>query len=224
VLRAPSNLGVAGGYALGLDYFVVRAFDYAWAMDDDVYPRPDCLTELLAEMQRREGRAIVVPRFFDRITGERDDRDRWGWVGVLIPRSAVAEAGVPDVRLFWGFEEQEYFRDRLPLAGYTPVVCEASQAELILRPETAHRPAWKYYYSARNRVYRALYDRPHLPWRLRLLPLVHALLDDFRRVLTQEDRRVEKFVALVHGCADGVLKRLGKRVEPTTADRPWDAA
>ena len=52
VIWLSDNLGGAGGFEAGMR--AVREdpdhYDYIWIMDDDAYPRPDCLDKLLAQV------------------------------------------------------------------------------------------------------------------------------------------------------------------------------
>lgn len=58
-----SNVGGAGGFCTGIDYAFRANADWIWCMDDDVFPRADCLKELLAEADR-ENIGILAPRRF----------------------------------------------------------------------------------------------------------------------------------------------------------------
>lgn len=58
-----SNVGGAGGFCTGIDYACRANADWIWCMDDDVFPRADCLKELLAEANR-EKIGILAPRRF----------------------------------------------------------------------------------------------------------------------------------------------------------------
>lgn len=44
------NLGGAGGFANGIRLISELDYDYVWIMDDDVFPEPDCLEEILKQM------------------------------------------------------------------------------------------------------------------------------------------------------------------------------
>ena len=43
------NVGGSGGFYTGIDYAYRQGADWIWCMDDDVFPRADCLEQLLAE-------------------------------------------------------------------------------------------------------------------------------------------------------------------------------
>ncbi len=55
------NVGGAGGFARGIEYALDANADWIFCMDDDVFPRPDCLQNLLPEMQDAQV-GIVAPR------------------------------------------------------------------------------------------------------------------------------------------------------------------
>ena len=42
-----ANLGGAGGFNFGLRYAAEAAYEYAWIMDDDAFPKSDCLQKLM---------------------------------------------------------------------------------------------------------------------------------------------------------------------------------
>ncbi|MEQ3237757.1 glycosyltransferase [Bacteroides cellulosilyticus] len=59
------NVGGSGGFYAGIEYAHRRGYDYFWCMDDDVYPRPDCLERLVNAMTDEVG--ITCPK---RIQGD----------------------------------------------------------------------------------------------------------------------------------------------------------
>ena len=56
-----SNVGGAGGFYTGMEYACRAGADWIWCMDDDVFPRADCLEGLLAEAGRSDI-GILAPR------------------------------------------------------------------------------------------------------------------------------------------------------------------
>jgi GT2 family glycosyltransferase len=219
VQRTAENNGPAGGYAAGLERFRGLGYRYAWVMDDDVEPAADALGRLVDEIQRRGDRAVVGPVTRDLNTGE--SWEGWGWWAVLIPRAAVELAGVPDVRLFWGLEDQEYLRDRLPLAGFPLVRCDSAIVPITVRPAARALVPWKRYYLARNVTYRYLYGRSHVPALVRLKSLAAYLREQVGVIWARGRGRPTQYLYLARGVFDGVCGRLGKRVSPGSGDRPW---
>ena len=56
-----TNVGGAGGFYTGMEYARLADADWIWCMDDDVFPRPDCLEQLLLHADR-EDIGILAPR------------------------------------------------------------------------------------------------------------------------------------------------------------------
>lgn len=48
------NLGGAGGFSKGVQLISKLNYDYVWVMDDDVYPDPSCLEEILKQMNNQK--------------------------------------------------------------------------------------------------------------------------------------------------------------------------
>lgn len=55
------NVGGAGGFRTGMSAAFDMDADWIWCMDDDVFPRPECMERLLAEAVR-PGVGILAPR------------------------------------------------------------------------------------------------------------------------------------------------------------------
>lgn len=55
------NVGGSGGFYSGMEYACRLGADWIWCMDDDVFPRPDCLDMLLKEATD-DGIGILAPR------------------------------------------------------------------------------------------------------------------------------------------------------------------
>ena len=56
-----TNVGGAGGFYTGMEYARLADADWIWCMDDDVFPRLDCLEQLLLHADR-EDIGILAPR------------------------------------------------------------------------------------------------------------------------------------------------------------------
>lgn len=54
------NVGGSGGFHTGIGKAFERGTDWIWCMDDDVFPRPGCLEELLRQAEKT-GAGIVAP-------------------------------------------------------------------------------------------------------------------------------------------------------------------
>lgn len=55
------NVGGSGGFYTGMQYAYREGADWIWCMDDDVFPRADCL-ECLLKYAERDGVGILAPR------------------------------------------------------------------------------------------------------------------------------------------------------------------
>lgn len=55
------NVGGSGGFYTGMQYAFREGADWIWCMDDDVFPRPDCLERLLEQAGRKDV-GILAPR------------------------------------------------------------------------------------------------------------------------------------------------------------------
>ena len=56
-----ANVGGSGGFYTGMQYAYQAGADWIWCMDDDVFPRADCLERLL-QHAGREDIGILAPR------------------------------------------------------------------------------------------------------------------------------------------------------------------
>jgi hypothetical protein len=152
-----------------------------------------------------------------------------GWWGVLIPRAIVERVGVPNAELFWWTEDTEYLQWRIPQAGYQAVWTEEPVGEVSRGRPDASKPAWKYYYEARNQVFHRIHvQRPstkpvpyHLRVRVRAQRAARSVGKLAARAATREhEQRVTKLVMVGRGAVDGLFGRLGHTVSADTADRP----
>lgn len=157
ILQMQRNLGNAGGCAHGMNYaFRELGADYVWALDDDSWPRPDTLQELLAVSGGPLELAmslVIDPSKGDELswpltvgTGDAYSGDwhhiteraqlpdtnripsRGGWLGALVPRDAWQKAGTPTPELFIRGEDEEY-PWKIRRAGYHYITARRSELE-----------------------------------------------------------------------------------------------
>ena len=226
--RLDKNLGPAGGHSVGFRSFLDSHCDWAWVMDDDVVPDPNALESLLAAAGDRTD-VVVLPRCRDLDTGETWGNNN-GWLGVLVHRSAVEQAGVPDEDLVWWTEDTEYLQWRLPRAGWDRIETEQPVVAVSRGRPTRSKPAWKYYYETRNQIhYRLRVQRPaagmavprHLTRRVRIWRAVRSTTKlAGRAVFREPSGRGQRMAMVGRGAVDGIAGRLGRRVEPLEPDRP----
>lgn len=200
IVRLGTNVGPAGGFAEGLTRFLDAGLPYAWAMDDDCFPTADALEILLHDAAAD---AIVQPVVcYPGVEGNTPS-----WSGVVIPRSIVQDVGVPRRDFVWWFEDTEYLQWRIPAAGYR-VVRSMARVDTDVPRRAKHKPAWKYYYEARNSVY----YRTHLNRRLFFRRLAMRLVLVPGAIVLKERGRPRKLWMYARGVVDGLLGRLGPRV------------
>lgn len=218
VLRSGSNLGPAGGFALGLATFLESgSFTHAWLMDDDCYPEPRALELLLHQSERMRKGSVVFPAAVYEATGVA--MNYLGWSGVLIDRLAVQMAGLPMAELFWWAEDTEYLQYRLPRKGVVTARVDESRILYDLVRRSPDKPAWKYYYEVRNDVW----------FRTRLEGWAHpgrlgrTLVRQFGSALFRHGS-AEKVRMYGRGLVDGLMGRLGVTVIPPVSPEQSAAA
>jgi GT2 family glycosyltransferase len=139
------NVGGSGGFARGIDYAYNHGADFIWCMDDDVFPRRECLENLLAEMFKNDTIGIVAPRrlmegkifchdfreynlsnpfasmYKGRLSKEQIDTPTevkgTAFEGPMIRRSVVERIGLPNKELFIFCDDTDYCL-RTVLIGY----------------------------------------------------------------------------------------------------------
>jgi GT2 family glycosyltransferase len=224
VVRLAENLGPAGGYAAALTGFLESGLDWAWIMDDDCVPSPRALE---AQLRLARPDRIVLATVSWAETGETVRGN--GWWGALIPRAIIERVGVPNADLFWWTEDTEYLQWRIPQAGFEVVWTEDPVVTVSRGRPDATKPAWKYYYEARNQVYHRIHvqrasGRPvpyHLRLRVRAGRAGRSIVALAARVaLREEDDRAKKLLMIGRGTLDGIRGRLGRTVPADVPDRP----
>lgn len=139
------NVGGSGGFYRGIEYAFEKGYDWIWCMDDDVYPGPDCLSELLKQddektgilcpLRKQDGQTFLseVRRFnlsnpfrslhcYELRQEEIDGKESVGIEGIafegpLIKREVVKKVGLPNKELFLLYDDSDYGY-RTVLAGY----------------------------------------------------------------------------------------------------------
>lgn len=138
------NVGGAGGFYRGIEEACRRGADWIWCMDDDVFPRPDCLARLMRHTKDPQV-GILAPRrllngriftndftgydfshpFRSVYRGKLKHRDiqapteiaGTAFEGPLIRRSVVEKIGLPNRHLFIFCDDTDYCL-RAHLAGF----------------------------------------------------------------------------------------------------------
>lgn len=177
------NVGGSGGFYSGMHYAYEAGFDWLWCMDDDVFPNPDSLAELLVCAAPEVG--ILCPRRIQngkifvnecthinlsnpftslhqgKLTPEVNEPtaiEGMVFEGPLIKREVVAKIGFPNKDLFIFYDDTDYSY-RAVLAGfkvmYVPSAC--IQKEVFFSQDTwaekSKKKKWKRMYQIRNSAY-----------------------------------------------------------------------
>jgi len=130
------NVGGSGGFYRGIQHAVECKYDWIWCMDDDVYPEPDCLenlllfndkdTGILTPLRKQEGQIFLseVKKFnlinpfkslhSDSVT--ESDIQKQDFIsiegitfeGPLIKRKVVDNIGLPNKDLFLLYDDSDY--------------------------------------------------------------------------------------------------------------------
>jgi GT2 family glycosyltransferase len=220
VRRTRENNGCAGAMDVALRFALTFSPEYIWFFDDDAIPRPSCLETLYREirdLERERRLGVLRPMIRDPQSG---DVVGGGMShGALLRADMVAAVAYPHADLFIELSDHSYVR-LLRKAGY-----EILRLPIVLVDHPVDRPRslreviaegyqvkpWRLYYRVRNRIYYSLYVQRSIRELLRHLAITArtvALLTIFGR-----PRRGHLLVA--RGVLDGMLARLGRRVEPS---------
>jgi hypothetical protein len=208
VVRSDTNLGPAGGWAIAFEELLAGSDEFAWVLDDDIVPDPECLEALLGEARQDPKSAFCFPRSVqpDGSVGE------WGsWCGFVVSHHIVEQVGVPRAELFWWAEDNEYCHWRIPQAGYERRLVDGAVVQHDAVRQGARVPLWKYYYEARNMLYLHLHVMHRVGWYPRNVTKLVA-----RALLRERGRRLACLRTILLGLSDGAMGRLGMRfpVEP----------
>jgi rhamnopyranosyl-N-acetylglucosaminyl-diphospho-decaprenol beta-1,3/1,4-galactofuranosyltransferase len=164
-IGSKTNLGGAGGFALGMLTALTRGAKSIWVWDDDGYPDSDDCLQLLADCAASRGADVACPlvvaehdasktAFIFRIAGQRTNSrelvqkyaqiDHFGHLfnGCLVDTMALQRVGMPDYRLFIRGDEVD-FGHRVRRSGGLIVTCTSAiarhpsgEADIQLIPRT----------------------------------------------------------------------------------------
>lgn len=178
VVALPANQGATGGFHEAIRVGLREGAEWLWLLDDDSFPRPTALAELLAALERSTAAATPAllcsrvewrdgePHPMNRPTVRRRDPQllvdavRQGllplraatWVSLMVSREAVERTGMPLRHFFYQADDIEYtariLRDAV---GYFV-------PRSVVEHRTPSKHTWtdddrRFYYHARNTVY-----------------------------------------------------------------------
>jgi len=131
VIRMPENAGNAGGVATAMEHAFAQGTDAVWILDDDSWPRPEALANLLEEpwdrksvrhahqidpktnrftwpLQVADGDGWRLVWDWDEMPADPFVRTRILWTGTIITREIRKAAGPVMAELFIRGEDEEY--------------------------------------------------------------------------------------------------------------------
>ncbi|MDB5203133.1 MAG: hypothetical protein JWQ27_2542 [Ferruginibacter sp.] len=167
------NTGSAGGFSTGIQWAYANGYTWTWCMDDDGYPKPDALENLLkaedgtlrllncAVLDINDKKSMVW-KTKDFTTGEsiKDkivDEVAHPFNGTLIHRNIIERVGVPSAKYFlWGDETEYLYRiiskNNIPARTVGNAIHYHPATRFSIKQDWDHFTAWKMYFYVRNRL------------------------------------------------------------------------
>lgn len=184
LLVLPENLGGAGGFHAGMEHARKNYDpDWYWLMDDDAFPREDCLDHLLRYAADDEKIGCLIPLIWgvdrkkfqlyhhkreskyltkdiaivkdEKELGEKTKIEASAFVGPLISKKAVDEVGIADGSLFIYGDDLEYiYRISRKFDVYLIKSAVINHQDIMTTGNIVNPKAWwKDYYMYRNRLF-----------------------------------------------------------------------
>lgn len=180
IVHLPENIGGAGGFRQGILSSYIEGADFIWLQDDDCYPEPTALEELLDAFDAAGARGHHPPFVCSRVlwtngaTCEMNNPvTHWNWaalytaempmilvdscsfVSVMFSRKAVEEAGLPIGDYFIWHDDTEYTRrctrQQAGIQNLNSVVIHDLPANRGVNfGDITAANVWKFRYGARN--------------------------------------------------------------------------
>lgn len=178
--RSDTNLGGAGGFALGMRHALEGGCDRVWLLDDDAVPRPDALARLAGAFAvTGAGTGAVAPTVLEFGALARAHQRRYSlwtgiesalgvrhygrpcapldtasFVGLLVDARAARTVGLPDAALFLSYDDTDYCL-RLQRAGWRLWLAPAALIDHLRSPLARLRTGpigARHYFNLRNRI------------------------------------------------------------------------
>lgn len=181
------NSGGSGGFHDGIDIACKQECDYIWAMDDDVLPDKECLSNLMKYIS--ENAKVSIPcrtdeNFIDyavenvnmsnpflykintRKKKVKSDQIRKNYINVkdmpfegpLFSKSLVKQIGLPNQDFFIIFDDSEYALRASKVTELRYIPSAILHKQIIPKKEPRRLMGWKEYYGYRNQIY---FDRTY---------------------------------------------------------------
>ena len=238
--RNAENVGGSGGFAKVFELFLSGDSDCIWAMDDDVSPERDCLSEMMKYLDA-DAKVCVACRGDDNytdyaITGydlstlrlfhyqdckrgrinSNELTDPYVEVkdmtfeGPLFARKIVEEIGLPDAEYFILFDDTDY---ACRASEYTKIryIRNAKLHKMIIPTKIKNdKWGWKAYYKMRNSVY--LERKLGKNIRVRYVRPLLRMGDLWLRAILR--KRFSRAQWIVKAYRDGIKGNMGRTYAP----------
>lgn len=167
-----ANLGGAGGFYRGTKYCYENGADWVWMMDDDVFPNPDCLEELMKcttvseclhiDRYYSDGEIVKCPHWYyqpSRLSNPLYDADTESryltapeggcFEGMLLSRALIEQIGYPDPAFFVCGDDTVY--GYMALKHTRPIIVRKATASRAQKSDDHALRPLSTYYATRNR-------------------------------------------------------------------------
>ncbi len=243
LIELPNNKGFAGGVNIGLQRAIARKYDFALLLNNDAFPAPNMLQNLLAEYSADIG--LYAPKiFFDHdrsriwfaggvqaanLLEVRDsgmgelDSEKWSYsrdvqyllgTCLLVSLQAVKQVGFLDEQFFMYYEDLDW-SIRMRQAGYR--LRFVHNAHLFHRVSFSsggmNSPIQRYHLAKSSILFFAKHIQKGKPWRIILFRFGSALLKTTQFILTNR-WNTAKFH--IKGLIDGIKIVFSKRAAKST--------
>lgn len=171
------NTGGSGGFNKVFEIALKYDWKYIWAMDDDVWPEPDCLEILVSHFS--DNALTCVPsrtdmRFKDKVIIDFDLKNpfklrskrkkylekysEWDFIkiedmpfeGPIFERSVVEKVGLPDKNWFILFDDTDYAHRVRKVTEIHYIPSAILHKSIIPNRNGGSKYTWKQYYGLRN--------------------------------------------------------------------------
>jgi GT2 family glycosyltransferase len=239
----PVNLGGAGGFDKGMRLAFEHGHDWIWCLDSDAMPSETTLEGLLSAECPSEIPIVAktcvlldprTGRLYPSATlrrGKKVEIPRTAWEGKTLPvdnaslccllvrADAAQQAGFIEKELFIGSDDYFLSRELKSLGeivqvGTVVVTHPWMPAGYVIRSGRRRLPAqdyWRTYYNFRNAI---LFEKRYYSLSKAMAGFTYKYLRSLAATLFLDDYKFYRMRILSKAFCDGLLGRMGKRVEP----------
>ncbi|MDC2842573.1 glycosyltransferase [Limosilactobacillus mucosae] len=237
------NLGGAGGFSKGIGMLSKLNYKYAWIMDDDVFPEPDCLSKILEQMDKHSALVGIPNRtddnYIDKACVDIDfDNYHKFWTelrktkisgpfkekgiivcdmpfeGPTIQMDLLRKVGIPDSGYFIEYDDSDYAQR---LQKYSKIVF-ATEAQLhrqLAKKSDTNEPNPPYNWRNYYKIRNNIvFDQRYgKNWKVRYLSPIILVAHHIVLAIRQHHIR-HNLPIILKAYVDGIFKKMGKRVNP----------